>query len=557
MDKKTRLVKILSYVLGVLLVISVFKNISYPLLWADETMTAMGSERVVKYGFPKAHDGKNVVNDMFCSTPRVGVNDKDDAFIGGANWGQYYYGAIGYKLADSSDDLYKKTGIFRFTFAVIGLLGLFLLAFAMSKFLEDKFYQYLFISLFLLAELISISMVLHLREVRYYSPTLFFSSAIISLYTLNRFYKPFYKILYCLLLAALLWILFNMFSPLYFIFILTIGISETVICVFQYVKDKNLKDTLVACLPGLVAIVLSYICVYPLLGYFKTFEMKKILDNFYHFNSDMYWWHFSNEVRYFGKLELLWLAVFMRIIVFANYKKAFKEKTRIFKVSNFLTLLFVIFLFSVPNIDSPMFTRYLIYMQPVLAVIALFDFTCLLKIYSSASGKSWANGAVSMVILFTGLFCIPFINNLPFINGHLYEMANQYKGPLDYTIPYIKSNYPKPEDLTIATNYEETSYMYYLKSKVIVGFVGNNLPEDTAFQPDLISYRQSLGSNFEGVFNLYLKRANYTRAAFNAKDIPVNNIPELNFDMPVYNHYFQSASTDDEQKMVSLLVKMK
>ena len=203
-----------------------------------------------------------------------------------------------------------------------------------------------------------------------------------------------------------------------------------------------------------------------------------------------------------------------------------------------------------------MFTRYLIYMQPVLAIIAIFDFIYLLNIFSEPN-STIAKGQVLLVVIFTGLFSLPFINNIPFIKGHIYEMTNQYKGPLDFTIPYIKANYPKPEDLTIATNYEETSYMYYLKSKVIVGFVGNNLPEDTAFQPDIISYRQSLGSNFAGVFNLYLKRANYTRTSFPGKDIPVNNIPELNFDMPQYNHYFKSAQTDDEQKQVDLLIKMR
>ena len=39
---------------------------------------------------------------------------------------------------------------------------------------------------------------------------------------------------------------------------------------------------------------------------------------------------------------------------------------------------------------------------------------------------------------------------------------------LDYTIPFIKEKYPTSDTLVIAANYEETSYMYYLKSKVVV-----------------------------------------------------------------------------------------
>jgi hypothetical protein len=546
MDKKTKILKILSYVLGLLLVISVFKNISYPLMWADESMTAMGSERVVEFGYPKAHDGKNVVNDMFCSTPKVAVNAKDDAFIGGANWGQYYFGAIGYKLADSSSDIYTKTGIFRSTFAIIGLLGLFLMALAMAKFFKEQYHKYLFMVLFLLAELISISMVLHLREVRYYSPTLFFSSMIIALYTLNRFQRPLNKILYCVLLTILLWILFNMFSPLYFIFILTIGISEAVIAAIQYLKTKNLKEAILPGLPAFGAIIVSYVAVYPLLAYFKTFEMKQVLDKFYHFNSALYWWHFSSEVSYFGKLELLWLAVIARITILINYKKIPAGFLKYFRVTNFLALLFIVFLFSVPNIDSPMFTRYLIYMQPVLVVMAISDFISLLNILP----KKY------VTVVFILFYGYAFTRNFNFITGHLYEMANQYKGPLDYAIPFIKSNYPHPDTLVIATDYEETSFMYYLKSKVTVGLVGNNLPEDTLYIPDIISYRRTWGNFYPSVFNGFVRKASYREIPFPCRDIPVNNIPELSFEMQAFNHYFESAITDDEQKKADLLVRV-
>ncbi|MEO6131167.1 MAG: hypothetical protein ABIQ02_04925, partial [Saprospiraceae bacterium] len=51
-------------ILSFLLLISVFKNISHPLFWADESMTAIGSERVLNYGYPKVHDGKNVFYDL-------------------------------------------------------------------------------------------------------------------------------------------------------------------------------------------------------------------------------------------------------------------------------------------------------------------------------------------------------------------------------------------------------------------------------------------------------------------------------------------------------------
>jgi len=33
--------------------ISLFKHISYPLMWADESMTAVGAQRVFEFGYPK------------------------------------------------------------------------------------------------------------------------------------------------------------------------------------------------------------------------------------------------------------------------------------------------------------------------------------------------------------------------------------------------------------------------------------------------------------------------------------------------------------------------
>jgi hypothetical protein len=556
MNRKTVLLKVFCCVLVLLLVVSTFKNISYPLFWGDESMTAMGAERVAEYGYPKAHDGKNVLNDMFCGTPKVAVNPKDDAFIGGANWGQYYFGVIGYLLASQSNDIYIKTGIFRAAFAVIGLLGLLFLAYAMSKFLSDSFYKYLFIVIFLFAEIISVSMVLHLRQVRYYSPALFFSSALICLYVHYRFYKPFNKIIFTSILIVMLLSMFNMFSPLYFVFILAIGLSESIIGISGYMETKNLRETIIPCMPSIIAMVISYLVVYPLLVYFKTFEMKAVLDSFYHFNTALYWVHFKDELSYFSRLELLWLALAMKVGVLINLKKAIQLKSKLCRVSNFLSLLFFVSLFAMPDIDSPMFTRYIIFMQPVLVIIAIFDFIFLLNVYSLPLINFWNSKILITIGAFVALFGFSVVENFPYITGHIYELNHQYKGPLDYTIPYIQSHYPHPGQLTIAANCDESPYMYYLNSKVTVGFVGNNLPEDTLFQPDIIAYRKSVGTFFPAVFNGFLRTASYREVLFPAKDMPANTIPELSFDMQSFNHSFKSVTTDNKQEETSLYIKI-
>jgi hypothetical protein len=547
--------KILSYVLGMLLAVSVFKNISYPLMWGDEGMTAMGSERIVKYGYPKAHDGKNVLNDMLCKTPSVAINAEDDAFMGGDNWGQYYFGVVGYLLANKADDIYAKTGLYRSTFAFMGLLGIFLLAIVVSGFFQDKFYKYLFITLFLLSELISVSLVLHLREVRYYPIALFFSSSVICLYGSYRFQRPFNKVLYSIVLAALLIIVFNLFSPLYFVFILTIGIFDAVLGATQYTQSKKLREAVMPCLPTFIAIFISCIAVFPLLIYFKTFEIKKIWDDYFHFGFAKYEMHFLFELGYFGRFELLWLALAMRAVILLNFNKALKNNSNLLRFSNFLSLLFIVSLFAIPDISEPFYTRYCIYMQPVLSITAIVDFILLLKIFANQPEMVWNAKVSILTAAFTLLFGFTFVRNRTNIKGYIYEMTHQYKGPLDYAIPYIKSHYQHPDTLIIATNCDEATYMYYLNSKVIVGYVGNNLSEDTLLQPDIICYRQSVGTLFPQIFPEFFRKTLFRKILFPGRDIKANNIPELNSTMSDFKHYFISPTSDNEKEQVSLFIK--
>jgi hypothetical protein len=42
----------------------VLKHLSYPLLWNDEAETAMYAERILEFGYPKVHDGRNVVFEL-------------------------------------------------------------------------------------------------------------------------------------------------------------------------------------------------------------------------------------------------------------------------------------------------------------------------------------------------------------------------------------------------------------------------------------------------------------------------------------------------------------
>ena len=551
-DKHAAKLLIIAAVLLLLFLFCLFKNISYPLFWADESMTAIGSERVIHFGYPKVHDGKNVFYDLRHSNPNLGINEEDDAYIGGTGWGHYYYGVIGYKLAEKFDDLYSKTGVYRTSFAVIGLAGLLLLAFLISRFFEDRFTKYAFLSLFLFFELISISLLLLMREVRYYSLTLFLFSLIAGLYVTYRFYKPFHKIVYIIIFTTTLWLLFCTFAPVYFILLPSIGLSEAIIAINRYLKKVELKETIIDFIFSISPVLISLIFIYPLLVYFKTFEISKAMENFAQYNKEMYWAHVSTVFKYYMNFELFWLAVALKMLIVFNYKKIADQKDPICSVSNFLTLVFIVFVFAISRIPNFIFTRYIIYIQPFLCIIIILDLFLLLKVFSYGSKQLLNSKILLLCIMSLFIFSYSLKNNVQYIFGYINQITEPYKGPLDYTIPYIKEKYPESDKLIIATNYEETSYMYYLKSKVVVGFTGNNLKDDIKAQPHILAYRKKWG-NFVNIFQDYLQKGKYERVGFSVYDNPVNNIPELNF-ISAFNHKFKTIQAKNTQEATELFI---
>jgi hypothetical protein len=304
---------------------------------------------------------------------------------------------------------------------------------------------------------------------------------------------------------------------------------------------------------------------------FKYFEIANALEELYNFNVKMYWNNLSAFFDYYKKQELLFVAIAMKIFLLCYLKKIRVRNPMLFKVSAFLTLYFLASCFITARIPHDASGRYIIYLQPVLSVIIIFDLFMVL--YSARykqkdthkNNKKMAAVAVNEkritpkmafpLIVFALLFSYTFFNNMHKIKGHVYEMFHQYKGPLDYTIPYIKENFPRADTLVIAANYEEYSYMYYLGSKVIVGYVGNNLEEDAKHVPDIVAYRK-MWPHFAQLFNHYFSKARYEPVLFPIFDSPVNNSPGFdNAQYPLFNHRFKTVHTEDPQQSSFLYIK--
>ena len=576
--------------LMLLLIMSLFKNISYPLFWADESMTVMHGKRVLEYGYPKVHDGKNVLYDLRHPNPTLGIDEKTDAFIGGANWGQYYVAAIGVKLAELTGDIFAKTAIIRAIFAFIGLAGLAIFAFLTSQFFSSRHRRTGVLALFVFLELISVPLVIHLREARYYPVTVFFTALSVFFYTRYRILNKSGYARFLMLLTSSLFLLFVTFSPSYFIFLAAILLFESALLLknLYHSETPSPDETPFMCwLKGLLPLLLSLIAVFPLMVFFRTAFIAEEMAKFNTLSAatgsmQIYLDNLSIIWRYFASSDLIYLAILLKLgllVCFAlrvSHKSPLSPDIPKAAFSKFLTIYFIVYFLAIAKIPNFLFTRYFIPIQPVLSLIIILDAVVIYNFISqwqpaaavspvkkktppSSDSKKYGlsyrvfpKGALIFVFMVSVLYNIS--TNMENIKGHVYEISHPYRGPLDYVIPFIKEKYRDTDNLVIATNYEETSFMYYLNSKVIIGFVGNNLQQDALTIPDVIVYRKSWGA-FEKIFSSFLMTGRYSRMVFPVVDYPTNNIPELNW-APPFVHRFGTEDADDVRGAVDIYLRM-
>jgi hypothetical protein len=140
--------------------------------------------------------------------------------------------------------------------------------------------------------------------------------------------------------------------------------------------------------------------------------------------------------------------------------------------------------------------------------------------------RSMACAAVAAVLL-AGSIGWGYSQNRQLISWRLYEISHRYKGVLDFVIPYLRERYERPERLVIATNYEETSYIYYLGCRVIIGFLNPDMLQDLMERPDCLIYRRSWAvPTYDTIFSSFLARNAYEQVRFPVVDYAFNNIPE-------------------------------
>ncbi len=541
-DKKlNRLLSILALILAVLFFASIFRHLSYPLLWNDEGDTAMFASRILEYGIPKVHDGKNILHVHPVTDMDLVVNKKWDMYTADTVL-TYYWAVPGAWLARKVEDIYDKTFLFRAPFALSGFLGVLIMGLTTASLFErGRPGKPLFLALFFLFATISVSLALHMKEARSYAPAMLLSACILYFYVNHRVLgKGSYR-LYVSALVLLLLPQYHNFYPIYIVFIAFLGLYETLRLIGNCRKRRGVGQAFAT--PGIrdfkyfVPIILSVLSVLPFVIAFRTIELIFAASEGTGRGLDGYVENLAFIFGYFTKHEFLYLALFAKaalLLLLAGGRASGHPRSEDIsikvRVSNFLTLFFLVHVFAIAATPW-MFTRYFIVLQPVLAIILLLDAFTVFHLLGAPGKGSRRTWQAAFVAASAAIFVFTTVGKAEDLKGRAHELTHQYKGPLDFIVPYVKEHYENTDDLVIATNYEEASLMYYLGSKVIIGFILNNLEEDIKLTPDVIIYRSFWDTpEVRNIFERHLlQKANYEQVAFPVVDYPMNNIPDLQF----------------------------
>jgi len=508
-----------------LFAVGLFRNLSHPLLWHDEAETAVFADRVLDYGYPKIHGPKNTLYSLW-QGDGVGVYEAWDAYTG-SPWAQYYVGALGAAWARHSDDLYAKTLRVRLPFAVLGAGGLLLILLAVLPAAGASREARLGFALgFALLSCVSISLLLHLREARHPALTVFLVGAALWIDLRRRVFDRIGPRTHALLLALVLVLLFNTFFPACAILALAIGLRETARALR---RRESIGRRAVSLWKHTAALWLAALVCLPLLAFFDFLDQTRgWVERFW--LPDTWGENLGFALGALLRYEFLAPALVLRATVAAlrptpSARERDPRLDQRLAIASFLMLLIAVYAVVIARTPF-LFERYFVVLGPLLIAMGLLDAATLAGLLGRAGLDEirWRVGAAGAAVAALCLLLSLAVRG-PEIAGHIESLRVPYRGPLDFAIPYLEEKYPDIADRVIATNYEGPAFIYYLGSRVTVGYYGANLEEDLAIQPDVIVPRP-WPEHLE-VLKALSERVPYESVAFPVLNLWWNNVPGL------------------------------
>ncbi len=531
-----------------------FGRLGHPLLWQDEAETVMFGKRVLEYGYPKVHGRRNVVYE-FGPNIALGVKERSDAYIG-KTWGDFYLAVPGIVWAERVDDLHAKTLRLRLPFAAAGALGMLAMLWAVLPALQGaRGRTGAFSGLFLLLAATTLSLVLHLREARYYPILVLVLGIVLGLHLRRAVFDaiPFRR--YAIAQASALFALFQVFYAAWFSAVLLLGAERVVASARRAEPEQRFRR----CTRELIPHFASVVAVAPLLGFFETFSVATEFSRDVGIGIAGHVGNLGHISKHFLRHEMLLPAIGTRLALLAAARWAARRGRAtvpsLARRASSQLALFSIGYTLLGCLNPLVYERYFVALSPVVTLIFLLDAFELVALAqrlptrSGAPRRLWRAAALPV-----GLALASVALRAPEIAGRVGELREPYRGPLDFAIPFVKSLHPHPEQLVIATNYEAHPFMVYLGSHVIVGLSLNNIVAERALEPDVVIPRRRWPRSLLEL-RPFLARGGFVERALPVRDVHYNNVPGLSA-LPTTPqvHLFRTPTAGPEEHDVRLRV---
>jgi len=523
---------------------SIFKNIKYPLMWGDEAETAVFAERILQFGYPKVHDGKNVMNLTMIAEKEVGVKESVDAWIH-LPWLQYYFAVVGVFLAKGFSDMYTKTALVRIPFAAIGFLGTLITPLIFSSFVKKR-QKITFYILYLALVITSVPLVLHLREVRSYSLNLLIIT-LLNLVFIKYYFGSLSKIKFYLFEVLMMLLAFNNYPPTF------IAFFATVFCylgVKWFFAKSTSKDRSVW-----YFLIFSLILIIPFAIFYETFYVSYKNTQYFPAGLSYVFERLVREVVFLTKYSYLLLFFLCWLLAEFLKKRAGKNAvdSKGFRLQSVGFLRLFLFVYILITALQPYtFDRYYVVLTPFIILLVTSDIFALLNILGRLKKKHALQ--IGSEIIFTPVIIVFLLTSAFMIDsliGHWYELNHRYLGVLDYVIPYLKSSFKDTDGISIETLHEQTSYIYYLGSSVLSGY-NDNKPvvrqNPDVIVPDNFHVDLDYLRNIRNVID----NSGYKKVSFEVSYYPANNIPEFSFSL---RHLFRTKLADSDSDREIIFIK--
>ncbi len=495
-----------------------FKHLSYPLLWQDEAETVMFGTRIVEYGYPKVHGERNVVYE-FGPNVALGVNERFDAYIG-KTWGDFYFAVPGLLWARGTDDPYDRTFRLRLPFALAGAAGLAVMLFSVWQAIGRRD-RLPFAAAFVALCSVSVSLLLHLREVRYYPLLVLVLGAVLALH-LRRLLAPSDRFRgYALAQGASCFLLFHVA----WLAATSLLVLDAAHRAWRRAAGRRARWLARELAPH----ALAALALLPWILFLEIFEVARGFAAHVGVSLAGYAANLGQVFGHFARHELLVPALVCSIALALTRGRA-SGTVPARRVSLRLAA-FCLGYAAIGCLNPLVYERYFVVLGPLVTLIFLLDAFLLVD-------RARGSRAVPLAIVL--LLAAALVPRAGAIRGRLAELREPVRGPLDFAIAHLRERYADTAPLVIATNYEAHPLMYYLGSHVVVGLSANNIMVERALVPDVVIPRRAWPRNLPEL-QRFLARGEYRMTALPVLDTHYNNISALS----------RSASTPDPHRFVT------